>query len=69
MAKKKSDDQVENVDEPNFEDPEDFVDDVTEQGEPTLVCEWYSWKIKLKRKTRMQNVKTGCDQIVHSICV
>lgn len=35
MAKKKSDDQAENVDEPNFDDPEDFVDDVSDQGEPT----------------------------------
>lgn len=34
MAKKKSDDQVDSVDEPNFEDPEDFVDDVSDQGEP-----------------------------------
>lgn len=32
MTKKKSDDNVD-VDEPNFEDPDDFVDDVSDQGE------------------------------------
>lgn len=35
MAKKKSDDQNgENVEneEPNFDDPEDFVDDISDQG-------------------------------------
>lgn len=39
MAKKRSDERNgENVDgeEPNFDDPEDFVDDVSEQG--TFVC-------------------------------
>lgn len=40
MAKKRTDERNgENVDgeEPNFEDPEDFVDDISDQGE-------YFWK-------------------------
>ena len=52
MAKKRTDERNgENVDgeEPNFEDPEDFVDDVSDQGA-------YSWiineiKINAKNKT------------------
>lgn len=42
MAKKKSDDQssdggdIDYEDEPNFEDPEDFVDDVTDEGKKKL---------------------------------
>ena len=41
MAKKKSEDQNgEAIDgeEPNFEDPDDFVDDITEQGNICVIC-------------------------------
>lgn len=41
MAKKRLDERNgENVegDEPNFDDPEDFVDDVSEQGKFVAMC-------------------------------
>lgn len=58
MAKKKSDEQAENVDEPNFEDPEDFVDDVSDQGEPSLssVCRVSSELVQLKIFAANQNM-------------
>lgn len=60
MAKKKSDDQVDNVDEPNFDDPEDFVDDVSDQGEPVHLKNDIAMMKSEKYFRSRKNVHANC---------
>lgn len=61
MAKKRTDERNgENVDgeEPNFEDPEDFVDDVSDQGKRQSQSMIFQWSIEFwflhKQKKKWQ---------------